>query len=402
MKKILSKENIGFGGLQYFYWSGFCAFFGFLVMYLKTKNFNEVQIGIIMSAISIASIVGQPFWGYFSDKRRGIKKILIASLLISSISGLFIPQFYSSIVAVSAICIIISFTENSMQSIIDSWSISSINKKPWIDYGLTRGMGSLGYAITAVILGVLLDRFDYNLIFYFHLVLQLGAVAFCFILEDIPTTPEHESEPLKLKVLLKSIKESRMFICFLVSTILVFTGFRAAFTFYPLLLSQKGGGNSELGMALFIMCICEIPILLISKRLLLKFKDTTLILISMSFFVLRIALHIVVSSALGLVWIQAMQGLSYALFLPASIYYINRISPKGLNSTYITIATAGYMGIGSILGSMLGGVIIERMGIYTLYQFSGIIAFLGFVVFILSIRAFKGSKMVEVDVSRIK
>lgn len=395
LKKILTRDNIGFGGLQWFFWSGFCTFFAFFVMYLQTKGYDEIRIGLAMSAISIVSIAAQPFWGYYSDKKKTVRKVLIVSLLTSGAAALLFPMLYNSMTAVLIICVVISFTENSMPTMIDSWTINSMRRKPGLDYGLTRGMGSLGYAITAVIFGVLLEKYGYNLMFYAHMGLLVIAVGFCFLVDDIGTfNQEEDSKPVKLNHRKHDAQKSGMFIFFLLSSTLVITGFRAGFTFFPLLLGQKGGGSGELGLSLFIMCVSEVPVLFFSQRLLRRFRDTSLIITSMIFFIIRILLHSVVPSILGLVLIQAMQAVSFALFLPASIQYVNRIAPEGFSSTYLTIATSCYMGVGSILGSVLGGIVIDRLGMSELYILSGLSAFIGTIIFLISTVYYKQSTTV--------
>ena len=42
--KVLSKENFGFGGLQWLFWSGVLTVIPFLVIYLKSKGYNEVTL----------------------------------------------------------------------------------------------------------------------------------------------------------------------------------------------------------------------------------------------------------------------------------------------------------------------------------------------------------------------
>lgn len=484
-KKIFSKENIGFGSLQWFFWSGYCTLFAFLVLYLKTKNYDEVQIGFIMSAISVASIVGQPFWGHHSDRRNEIRNILVVCFLISGVAAFLIPAFYRSFMIIIIICLIVSFTENSMPTIIDSWTLNTAVEKPWIDYGLTRGMGSLGYSLTAVIFGIMLDKFGYQLMFYTHFVFILITVGICFFVDNmvkskslssvfkqnnstglsngsileksvnpqsngvesssnaclyddsIPvndpfdsnkqafTTPDKMPSDFILDANLDkqaaentnsnnnaninndtntnfnndtcannghkssiNIKESGKFIWFLVSTTLVFIGFRATATFFPLLLSQKGGNNKDMGLSLFIMAISEVPVLFLSKRLMGKFKDTAIITVSMFFFILRIFLHIVVPSISGLIAIQATQALSFALFLPASVYYIKRISPEGRGSTYLTVAASCYFGIGGIIGNIAGGFIIDNSSIYTMLWYGTALTVIGMLVFIISNRQY--------------
>ncbi len=385
MNKIINKENIGFGGLQWFFWSGYCTFFAFLVLYLKSKGYNEIQIGMAMSAISVASIVGQPFWGNYCDRRKTIRNVLIMCLILSGLVALLIPVFYKSIYIIVLICLFISFTENSMPTIIDSWTVDIANRKPWLDYGLTRGMGSLGYALTAAVFGFMLDKFGYNMMFITHFFLILISVGFCFFNGKNEGVITREcSNTTKIEKSKFEIKESGRFIYFLISSTLVFTGMRAVATFFPLLLNQKGGTNADFGIALFVMALSEVPVLFLSRRLLLKYKDTALIIISMVFFVVRIILHIIVPSVTGLILVQAMQAVSFGLFLPASVYYIKIIAPKGLNSTYLSIATSCYYGVGSILGSFFGGIFIDLFGIYQMFWISAGCAFCGLLIFVFS------------------
>lgn len=385
MNKVFNKENFGYGGLQWFFWSGYCTFFAFLVLYLKTKEYSEIQIGLAMAAISVASILGQPFWGSYCDRKKTMRNVLILCLVLSGLSAFLIPVFYKSFSVIILVCLVISFTENSMPTIIDSWTVSSATRKPWIDYGLTRGLGSLGYALTAVVFGFLLDWLGYDLMFYAHFLMIAISVGFCFFIEKRVGINLNECNGTKEETRPKiEIKEHGRFVFFLISSTLVFTGMRAVATFFPILLEQKGGTNKDFGIALFVMAVSEVPVLFLSRKLLSIFKDTALITISMLFFVLRIILHIIVPSIEGLIMVQAMQALSFGLFLPSSVYYVKIIAPKGLNSTFLTLATSCYFGIGSILGGILGGVFIDLYGIKNMFWISAAIAFCGLIIFVIS------------------
>lgn len=339
-----------------------------------------------MSVISIASIIGQPFWGHYCDKKGIIRNILVGSFIVSGAVAFLIPVFFKSYMFVILICLVLSFTENSMPSIIDSWTVKTSIDKPWIDYGLTRGLGSLGYSITAVVFGVMLDKYGFGLIFYAHAILILVTVGFCFFVEN--NNRENGKilvcEEDKIKIPKIKLKESGEFIWFVISATFVFIGFRAASTFYPLLLSQKGGDNKDLGLSLFIMAVSEVPVLFLSRKLLLKYKDTALITVSMIFFILRLLLHILVPTISGLIAVQATQALSFAVFLPAAVHYIKRISPAGLGSTYLTIGSSCYYGIGGIIGSIAGGFIIDKYGIYNMFWIGIALTVIGMLLFIYS------------------
>lgn len=387
MQKVLNRDNFGFGGLQWLYWSGYATVMPFLVIYLKSKGYKEVQTGAIMAAIMLVSIFAQPFWGHLCDRRLSIRNVMIVCMLISGIVTLFIPLVYQSFVLVILIAFIISFTENSMFTLIDSWTVQSSVKKPWIDYGPTRAMGSLGFAVTALFFGVLLDYFNYDLMFYAHLLVILVFVGCCFYVGKInPLSPgaAADKESFKKEAFRFNLKESWPFIWYLVSASLVFTGLRGMLTFYPILLDQAGGNNTDLGLSIFILAASEAPLFLMSRKLLQRFKDTALILVGMFFSVVQIFLNIAMTSVPGLIAVQASEALSFGLFLPASIYYVTRISPPGKSSTYLMIAVSCYCGIGSIFGNFGGGMIIERFGIYTMLWVGMALTAIGMLVFLFS------------------
>lgn len=386
MNKIFNRENFGFGGLQWLYWGGYATVFPFLVIYLKSKGYNEVQTGAVMAAMVVVSVFAQPFWGSYCDRKRTVRDVLAVCLLVSGIITLFIPVFYRSFGALIFLVLIISFTENSMSSLIDSWTVHTAINKPWLDYGLTRGMGSLGFAFTALLFGALLDRFGYGLMFPTHLFVIGLFIACCFYVEKrnkfadaLPASDREKKEHPRFR-----LKGSGKFIWFLVSSTLVFIGFRATLTFYPILLSQQGGNNMDLGLSFFILALCEAPLFFLSKRIMQKYKDTAVILTAMVFFIVKILLHIVVVSVPGLIAVQATQLVSFGLFLPASVYYIMRIAPEGLSTTYLTIAVSCYSGISAIIGNFGGGLIIDWLGIYPMLWFGTALTVAGTLVFLFS------------------
>jgi MFS family permease len=110
-----------------------------------------------------------------------------------------------------------------------------------------------------------------------------------------------------------------------------------------------------------------------------------LIFVSMIFFCLKIYLHLIVGTALAAVVIQSLQGPSYAVFLPASVHFINRISPPKSKTVAQAAAVAIYLGVGTILASSLGFVAIELAGIKAMYIFATLITAVVTVVYVVTL-----------------
>lgn len=63
MKNRINAATLSFMGVYWFYWLGIAAYLPYLVPYLKSCGYNEIQIGILTSAMSVVSIAGPVFWG---------------------------------------------------------------------------------------------------------------------------------------------------------------------------------------------------------------------------------------------------------------------------------------------------------------------------------------------------
>jgi MFS family permease len=142
---------------------------------------------------------------------------------------------------------------------------------------------------------------------------------------------------------------------------------RSAFIFLPNLMEMVGGSDGELGMVFTIMAISEIPIFLYSKILIRKFKPLNLILFSTIFFILRQALYLVSTTPFHVLAIQLLQGPSFALFINGAVYYIDELAPPELKATAQTFATSMFFGISGIIGSYVGGWMIDSYGLRSIY-----------------------------------
>ena len=120
-------------------------------------------------------------------------------------------------------------------------------------------------------------------------------------------------------------------------------------TFLAQIMTSLGGHETDLGVSLTIAAVCELPAFLGFSFLVSKFSTRTLIKISGGFYALRSFILLLATT----VWMvnvgQAFQGLSFAVFIPASVYYINGIMREGdkvKGQAYIT----GTMTLGSFFG----------------------------------------------------
>ena len=81
-----------------------------------------------------------------------------------------------------------------------------------------------------------------------------------------------------------------------------------------------------------------------------------------------------------LVAVQVLQGVTFVLFYVGAMQYLYAIVPEQWKSTGQTVLTVLFFGVSGIIGSSVGGWIIEAWGGGTLYKGMAAFAALGFLL----------------------
>jgi MFS transporter, PPP family, 3-phenylpropionic acid transporter len=381
MKNTFNKVNLSFAGVQWFLWSGFGVYYAFFVPYLKLKGFTDINIGIMMSVLSFVGIIGPILWGAVSDLTKKSKVILVLNLLAGCICAQFIPLAIGKYILLMGILIILNLTFCSQPNVLDGWVMRLKSHGAPINYGLIRGAGSLAYALTSMIAGLILTKLGMNAMFPMLLGFECVTVLIIILIPDKTVKGSEDAVVAVIAEPEVPIHKNGPYILFVLLATVLYTGISATMTFYPILLQNTGGTTADLGLATGLMALSEFPVMFLSSRLLRRYKDTTLLLFAIGFYVLRVFLFFSMHSVTGLVWAQLTNSLSFGIFLPTSVHYINRITPQRTKATALSLASSMYMGVSGILGSFFGGYISSLYGVRSLYGGATIIAILVAIAF---------------------
>ncbi len=378
----MTKENIQLSAVQWLYWSSFGLLFMFLVAYLERLGYAAVQIGVVMGVVSAAAMAGQPFWGIVADRTGRIGTVIWRLLLVSAILSLLFLLVGRNIVLIAALAATIAFTLQALAPVIDSWTMHYYEILPTVNYGLSRAMGSVGFSLSVAVAGRVYDTFGIELMFPSFAVV-CAAAAGCVALTNRGyrvacrrTAPidggEQNHVAPHLFGSLRGFLRADV-IAFLAVCIASFTALRAAQIFLPLLMSEIGGANTELGYALSVMAISEVPFMVFFTVVARRIRDTDILLIALVFFLVRVGSHLFAATPWSVVVIQAIQGPSFGLFLPASVHYMNRVAPTGAKTVAQTLAALCTFGLGSVFGSAGGGYVVETLGVRAMYGVASVL-----------------------------
>ncbi|XP_075990803.1 sugar baby transporter isoform X2 [Anticarsia gemmatalis] len=237
------------------------------------------------------------------------------------------------------------------------------------DYGKQRLWGSLGWGIFSLLTGVLIDLFsdgafkDYTIAFVLMCIFMLGDVAVsCYLKTD--------STKMSINILadVGTLLSSLPTVIFLLWTIAVgmCTGLVWQFLFW--LLEDIAGceetnyNKTLQGLVSAIQTFGgEIPFLFVSGHILKRVGHINMMSLVLLAFGIRFILYSYLTNAWWVLPIELFQGITFGMFYPTMTSYASIVSPPGTETTVQGLVGAVFEGVGTALGSFVGG---RLYGIY--------------------------------------
>lgn len=373
--------------MQMLFWMAYCCCYGFISYYLIDKGFNTSIVGIVSAIAGLISAVGQPFIGSIADKSNvGYKKPLMVSL-VSLIIFSIILCYFSIIGFGAGICLmygIIMLILGIASPLVNTAGVVFANE---INFGMARGMGSLGYATASYIMGYLTAKVGSIAI---PVSISIFSLVMIFITATMPNHLSSASETKSTKSKTNVLKKYPAFTFLWVSFLFILTVHMLSNT-YLLQILEKGGGDSHtLGIAVAIGAIMEIPMIFYFEKVNKWISIKNLFILSASTYLLRSLLQLLCSNVTIFYLIQLLQLTSWGIYASASVYYAKETIPaedQAQAQAYMTNALT----IGTIISALIGGRLIDMYGVNAMLIFQCLMGALGLLGIVIWSRKYQGA-----------
>ncbi|GGF94513.1 MFS transporter [Paenibacillus abyssi] len=374
----------------YLLFSTFSMMVFFFPLYLQNKGLDSSQIGAIFACGAFVSIFAQPFWGYVSDRTKTIKKIIIviltASLFLSM--GLLSMGSFTMIILFYAVFM---FFNSASAPLTDTLTISYAHENNK-DYGRIRLWGEVGVGISALLLGLLVERIGIDYLRYIYAVALSFAIIAALLLKDTKATPV----PVNLAALGKLFMKPRL-LWFLLVVLIISIPHRMNDSMLAIYLSELGASETQLGMAWFVATISTVPALFFVGKLIERWSALGIFIIGAVIYIIRWAIYSQTDNPSVLIAAQALHGLSFPLFFVASIHYLSTLVPNELRATGQAALAVTFGGLGGIIGSAAGGYTMDNFGPHTAFGAGSIFALVGTVAAVSTVLFHKRSATQQVQ-----
>ena len=392
------------------FWTGYVGLYSFASIYLGDKGYDSGKIGLILAAASLCGIFFQPMITGLADKYECLtpQHLVAGAYFLSAMAALALYKMPSDWAIFPLVFILGMVTGAAATPLLNAINIYYVNAGIPLNYGIARGSGSLIYAITTTVMG--------NLIAARGVDIACLCTAGCFLLgilaagalpllstrkeasegkqslEKADTSEEKQSlekasassEKQEGKTSSQSgtiaflLHYKKLTLC-LVGIILVYFFYSAFFSFMIYHARNVGGDTTTVGYVQSIGAIVELPAMFGFSYLVKRFSCRKLLKFSVVFFVIKALLLLLATSPAWLYGAHLLQCLSYAIFLPATVYYANEQVEEQDQFKAQAIMTAATT-MSAMLASLVGGLMIENLGLGALNLFGFVLALIGAVL----------------------
>lgn len=382
--------DIRYACIHGFYWMLCCSMIGYASVFLLDKGFTNTTIGTVLAISNILAVFGQPAVASYMDKTSKLSlRMLISLILVVIIALSLVLCFLTGASMVMAVLTIVAFTLMlTLQPFINSLTFAFEKNGIHINFGLARGIGSVAYAVMSLILGNLVAAFSPELLPFFYVGLSLCALFFVYTFflpghKDEIVHQEKETEHDQLSMG-QFIKKYKTFMLLLVATVLLFFDHSVINNFFIQVVNHINGNSADMGNAIFLAAVLELPTMALFTKFQQKIGCKNMMLISAVFFSVK---HVLTYFAVNMFMIyvaQVMQMLAYAVFIPASVYYVSQLVEEHDMNKGQALVT-GAMTLASVFASLAGGVLLDALGVSKVLMIGAIISVLGTICMFISV-----------------
>lgn len=147
-------------------------------------------------------------------------------------------------------------------------------------------------------------------------------------------------------------------------------------TYIIQMVENIGGDPGGMGNALSLAAFLELPVMAIFPLLKKKFTSHQLLSFSGIIFAAKACAYIFAHDMLGIYFAQTLQIGCYAIYIPASVFYVNEImAPEDTVKGQSLMVGAGTLA--GVFASLLGGVILDRAGVFAMLIVQAVFAAAG-------------------------
>lgn len=344
------------------------------VLFLQDCGLSATECGWILATASLLSALARPLAGALADKLRSRHRVCVGALLswIGILALLLVTQNVRIVgfILCAGIVPFLSVSEPVTYGMIEASGVSATLRYPRLDYSLIRVCLSIGYSVINFLYTPIVNRFGSSAPFCCTVIFVIGLLLFSRTVRSFETSGEPDGSPKEPgeKLKFRQLFSNYYLITFVLLSFLYALGSYTS-TYLVYLLDEVGLDGSLIGTASGIRVLGEIITMPLIPLLKKKISLPMLQAIACGFVVLQVVLFLVCRSPYVILGVTLLYGISCGITLSTTAIYLRQMAPAGLDTTTLSLSTT-MNNFGAIVLNLFGGLVIDRLGIFSFYRIS--------------------------------
>lgn len=344
------------------------------VLFLQDRGLSATECGWILATASLLSALARPLAGALADKLRSRHRVCVGALLswIGILALLLVTQNVriAGFILCAGIVPFLSVSEPVTYGMIEASGVSATLRYPRLDYSLIRVCLSIGYSVINFLYTPIVNRFGSSAPFCCTVIFVIGLLLFSRTVRSFETSGEPDGSPKEPgeKLKFRQLFSNYYLITFVLLSFLYALGSYTS-TYLVYLLDEVGLDGSLIGTASGIRVLGEIITMPLIPLLKKKISLPMLQAIACGFVVLQVVLFLVCRSPYVILGVTLLYGISCGITLSTTAIYLRQMAPAGLDTTTLSLSTT-MNNFGAIVLNLFGGLVIDRLGIFSFYRIS--------------------------------
>jgi PPP family 3-phenylpropionic acid transporter len=347
-------------------YASYAAINPYIPILLRFSGYSASMVGILMGILEGTGIAGPFIFSFFADKWGRYKPGLIITHVLILLTLVPLLVFRQPLIA-GLLMAALGLGFRSSFPLLDA--VTTIGIGGAGNYGKVRTAGSVGFVLMMLFLQFtpfLKPDNPVNITWWMGISTALSLVSMIIIPSHFTNTglggrPGRGTRRNRGK----NIRTPLLFLGLLIIAISRLA-MASVNSFFSLFLVEYIRWNA-VGAMWALATISEVPFMYLSRRLIIRFGALPILALSAAMVSVRLSIYAIFPSRGGVIAAQLLHSICYGLFHPAAVAFISGNVPPERRALGMSLYLSIGSGIPTLLGSFLGGFIIDLAGYRALF-----------------------------------
>lgn len=357
----------------FFYFAFVGAFAPYFTLYLQDIGQSAWEIGVLMSVPQVMRLLAPNLWGWLAD-HLGLRAAVVKLAALGSVLGFFGFFFTREYLPMLVAMTLVWFFWSAALPLVEAMTLDRLAGQTE-RYGLIRLWGSIGFIVSVLGLGAMLDFLPIAAVLWACLLILACVLASALTLTETKVGAGGTAPPVADQLRRPAVM-ALLAACFFMSV-----AHGPLYVFYSIHLVDHGYDKMAVGLLWSLGVGAEIVVFMTMPRLMRRISLRVILLASFALAVLRFLL---IGWAADFAWVllfaQLLHGATFGAYHAGAMAVLIRWFEPAQQARVQGLYGSISFGAGGMVGGLISGQAWDSLGAGMTYTLAALFAAVGLVL----------------------